>query len=136
MFGWGSNAFAARVNFWAVTSPSPDDYYEMEFSSAAGFAAVTTMGTPVVLSFSVPGGSNFSTGNHYRNNVASTANPYNDTTLNIGTSQIVAGTLPGAAGLYNLDGKLAEILVYNAQHTNSERLQVTQYLAAKYGISI
>jgi hypothetical protein len=132
MFGWGSNSNLSRVNFWAVTF---DGYYGMEFCNAGGHGVADGFSSPVIISYAMDTGDLIPNGVHYKNNVLTSPSGTNNT-LNLGTDQIVVGTLPGSVGLYNLNGKMTEMLIYNAKHTNMQRLQVTQYLASKYGISI
>lgn len=136
MFGWGTNAGAVGVR---VSFVSDVGYYVMEFCNmaAAGFGA--TMSTPVILSYSYTNGSNVGSFPLYIDNVASPLSAFNDGPLNIfGPSiDITMGTMPGFLGYSNLtNGKLAEALIYDTVHTNTQRVQVTQYLAAKYSITI
>jgi hypothetical protein len=41
-----------------------------------------------------------------------------------------------ANGLSQIDGKIAEVIVYNIKHTPSQRNQIESYLAVKYGITL
>lgn len=74
-------------------------------------------------------------------------NSTSTTTMNLpaaGNTEIVLGGLAGERSFMGYDtriahgfsGRIAEIILYKAQHTTEERNQTLAYLAAKYGISI
>jgi hypothetical protein len=135
LFGWGSNYFNGRVQ---ASGAGIVNSIWAEYGSSVAAFTTPTFGVPIITSISMPASGIRSATEMYTNNIAGTViiDGLENTSLNIGDATVTIGTTPGALSDSMLDGKIAEGLIYSVQHTNSERLQVTQYLASKYGISI
>ena len=150
LFGIGgnSNGRAVRVNLYGDSGSGA--YYADYCNITPGGPAYGSTSSPVVLSISKPGGAwpaNLITSvSFYCNNVLGTTGgegyegslPSQNGGFGVTPAHTTIGTLPGAPTFWPAwgTGKFAEALVYNTQHDNTARLQVTQYLATKYGISI
>jgi hypothetical protein len=145
LFGIGgnSNYGGNRVSF-----AGGGGSYGVDYGSATGAGPVAGSTTsPVILSISKVSGADTTSVSLYCNNVLGTPGgqagyaltlPSQNGGFGISPAHTTIGTLPGAPTYSPAwgTGKFAEALVYNTQHDNTARLQVTQYLATKYGISI
>jgi hypothetical protein len=69
----------------------------------------------------------------YKNGSA-VATPVYDATFNIPATTVALGAMRPAIAAQELDGKLAEVLVYDRVLADNERDQVFAYLAARYGL--
>lgn len=137
-FGWGQSGPGDSVNVnWTINGAQA--VVELTEGATMGSVQYVTDNSAQIFSAHLGQGQDILTQSEVRVNGAIPAN------LGGGASGTLSIPIPvpeTRLGSYfgtpatSYVGLIAEILVYNAQHTNSERLQVTQYLAAKYGISI
>lgn len=150
LFGIGGNSNGRAVRVSLAGDSGSGAYYADYCNIAPGGPAYGSTSSPVVLSISKPGGAwpaNLLTlVSFYCNNVLGTPGgegyegslPPQNGGPGVTPAYTTIGCIPGAPAVgfgYGV-GKFAESLVYNTQHDNTARLQVTQYLASKYGISI
>ena len=137
IFGWGSNTSRGRIVVSTLPSWAGGPAYWPNYNT--GDVVVkknATFGPPaVVISLSLPADTGISSAELYVNDQAGVV-LNSDSALSIGTASLAIGSTPANLGERNFYGKFAEGLIYSEKHDNTKRLQVTQYLASKYGISI
>jgi hypothetical protein len=141
ILGWGQAATMAQASVSSLQPAWGGPAYFINYNT--GDYAVKkndAHGPPaVVISVSLSAGAHPSTTELYVNDQVGTVQPgyagYGYT-LSINPVMLVIGSAVGDLGIRNFCGKFAEGLIYSEQHDNTKRLQVTQYLANKYGISI
>lgn len=113
-------------------------------NNASGDAPTLFHGSPILSGSSITSGSPYIISGRFRGNTGGTL----DNILNLNGNQIASNTsttsfTDGGAiqiGAFqngnNMDGRIAEVIVYNNEISDSELAQVETYLAIKYGISL
>ncbi|MCV9385026.1 T9SS type A sorting domain-containing protein [Reichenbachiella ulvae] len=113
-------------------------------NNASGDAPTLFHGSPILSGSSITSGSPYIISGRFRGNTGGTL----DNILNLNGNQIASNTsttsfTDGGAiqiGAFqngnNMDGRIAEVVVYNNEISDSELAQVETYLAIKYGISL
>lgn len=144
-FGIGGNSNYAGVRL-SFVSGGGDTYYVDYCNMTGAGPANGSNSSPVILSLSKANAVLSPDAIFYGNNVLGTPGGQGGYGLNlppqngvggITPAYVTIGCIPGYPYQYaNGVGKFAEALVYTVQHDNATRLQVTQYLANKYNISI
>jgi hypothetical protein len=138
--------FATYRSVWGKTAgnvPRPTDYYALPGSGVARFyrgndagvnASVDSAGSLPANQFVIAGFTHSNpTATHWLNGSA-----YGTGTMDLQTSDDGTTLKIGTRDDFvtKLKGKLAELLIYNAAVSQTERQSVTAYLAAKYGLAI
>lgn len=144
-FGIGGNSNYSGVRLSFVAGGGDTYYVDYCNMTGAGPAAGSNS-SPIVLSLSKADAVLTPSVSFYCNNVLGTPGGQGGYGLNlppqngaggITPAYVTIGCIPGYPFVYaNGVGKFAEALVYTVQHDDATRLQVTQYLADKYSITI
>lgn len=135
MASWGANGTENRIQ--VACRPFIDTYF-MEFSNTNAAQFVASVGVPVIVTYSLPAGATVGSKPIYVNGaegpLASVVG--GDGILNIIPDEIVIGASTGDrgnTGIY-LSGKVAEVIIYNAEHNLATRRSIEKYFSQKYGI--
>lgn len=128
IFGYGGTFAAERIAVFIQSSN-----ISMEFGNFSAATGAVSSNTAFITAYAYTG-IDISSVPFYLDNVG--YNTAQTNTLATVPTEIMMAGIPGASTYSDFGGAIAEALVYDTAHSDSDRVLVTNYLASKYGITI